>query len=132
MSAFTTMSPSRCTSTWPTPWVEGCAGPMLTTSSSTGSPSAESAGVRDSTWSVMPVLPSSDVVRALENPRVVVVLAQRMALEVRRQHDASQVRVAVEDDAEQVEDLALLPVRRGPQRAQRVDMQIVSHDLHLH
>ncbi len=46
-------------------------------------------------------------------------LAQRVALEVVAQHDAAQVGVALEDDAEQVVDLAL--ERRGarPERDDR-------------
>ena len=43
-------------------------------------------------------------------------LAQRVALEVVAQHDAAQVRVAVEHDAEQVVDLALERSGAGPER----------------
>ena len=37
-------------------------------------------------------------------------LAQRMALPGARQHDALQIRVTIEGDAEQIPDFALVPV----------------------
>ena len=43
-----------------------------------------------------------------------IVLAQRMALPVVGHHDAAQVGVAAEVNAEEVEDLALVEVGRGP------------------
>jgi hypothetical protein len=49
------------------------------------------------------------------------VLAERMADEAVVGEDAAQVRVAVEDDAEQVERLALEPVRHRPHVDQRSD-----------
>src|SRR3546814_11701971 len=54
------------------------------------------------------------------------VLAERMADEPVVGQDPAQVRMALEDDAEQVERLALEPVRAGPQVGDRGhDRQVV-------
>src|SRR5260370_5467830 len=50
-----------------------------------------------------------------------VVLAQGMPIPVFGHHDAAQVGVAAEVNAEQVEDLALVKVSRGPDRADAVE-----------
>ena len=55
-----------------------------------------------------------------------VVLAQRMPHELRVHQDAAQIGVAVEDDAEHVERLALEPVGAGPHADERVDLGAVA------
>ena len=60
------------------------------------------------------------------------VLAERMADETVVGEDAAQVRVAFEDDAVQVERLALEPVGRAPQAGQRIHhRQVVVGREHL-
>ena len=62
-----------------------------------------------------------------------VVLAQRMALELRVHEDAAQIRMPVEADAEHVEDLALAPVRGLPDAAASAMRPASSSgDRHLH
>src|SRR5512139_1040910 len=118
-----TSSPSRVTTRRSTPWVLGCCGPMLTTTSlkarpSTSEPSPRavassmrrrasftaSSGSGVSNWSYMRV-----VLREVH-----VVFAQRVTDEVVLEQDATQVGVADEPDADHVPGLALVPVRRRP------------------
>src|SRR4051794_40611086 len=54
-----------------------------------------------------------------------VVLPQRMPIPVVRHHDALQVGVATEGDPEEVEDLALRPVRARVEARDRIDPGIV-------
>src|SRR6187399_3402893 len=58
------------------------------------------------------------VVAHLDRSRDREVLAERMADETVVGEDAAQVEVAVEDDAEEVERLALEPVGRAPDLAE--------------
>src|SRR3954468_17053034 len=110
---LTTTSPSSSSSTRSTPWVLGCCGPMLM-------------------WSVLLMRGASSVIGLasklvaaagavrLTGHREIhrlaadrVVAPQRMAVPPVRHHDPGQVRVTVELDAEQVVDLALVPVGAG-------------------
>src|SRR3989442_15810361 len=59
------------------------------------------------------------------------VLAQRMPRPVLRHEDAAEVGVALEDDAEEVEALALLPVGVAPQPGNRGDDRIVTRRVDL-
>jgi len=54
-----------------------------------------------------------------------------MALPVVRQQDATQVRMAVKDHAEQIERLALVPVCRTPNAGDALDMRVFLVQQHL-
>src|SRR4051794_5188902 len=96
---LTTTSPSRVSSRRRTPWVDGCCGPILTVRSS-----------RLSVASIMRVhLASHGEIHRLAAERLGA--PQRMTFPVVGQHDARKVRVPLEADAEEVIDLALVPVR---------------------
>src|SRR3569832_1393994 len=114
-TALTMISPSTVSPTRSTPCVDGCCGPRLM-----------------NIWSVLS-LPTvslsgwtgaSFIIAVLD---VGVVLAQGMALQEVGGQDLGQVRMALVGHAEQVEDLALLPVggleeprqRRGRRRVAR-------------
>src|SRR6266516_6961307 len=105
----TTYSPSSSRTSRSTPWVEGCCGPMLMimVSSRTG-------------WTLIPPSHPSLVgwrdERALVlrgDPGQRVVLPQGMADPSLGHLDPAEVRMPVEHHAEEVEDLPLVPVRRG-------------------
>src|SRR5438067_7517210 len=125
-----TVSPSSSSTSRSTPWVEGCCGPMLMIIVSS------LRGTRVVIWSRTVVGPGGRVL--MRTPRrggasrrqplvdrrhadvglvrradaaERVVLAERMALPVLRHDDPAEIRVAVERDAEEVEDLPFLPVR---------------------
>src|SRR3981081_3530310 len=49
-----------------------------------------------------------------------------MPIPVLRHHDAAQVGMAAKVNAEQVEDLALVKVRRGPDRGDAVECRIAA------
>src|SRR4051812_14681602 len=76
------------------------------------------------------------VVLALADPAQRVVLAQRVAAVAVPREDPSQVRVADEEDAEHVVDLALHPFRAGPDTADAVELQprvaLLDRDLVAH
>src|SRR5262249_33295318 len=57
--------------------------------------------------------------------------AQWMALPCRRHQDAPQMRMAVEDDAEHVPHLALVPVGRGPDAGDGVQRRALVRERHL-
>src|SRR5712691_9963938 len=107
-------SPSRTSSNRSTPWVEGCCGPMLTVSSSRPSSLAEDSAEGAST-SVTPVDPPGhrevDGFRA-EGLRA----AEGVAAPVVGHHDSPQIGVALKLDAEEVEQLALVPIGAGHER----------------
>src|SRR5919204_1703007 len=134
--ASSIISPSRVTSTRSTPWVAGCWGPTLRVMSWVRS--ARSAlsrrmmptPVPSAAWKAAPPPLSSSLVTALL-PRLLgprpglglpgqqgELLAQREALELLRQQQLGQVRVAVEDHPEQLGGLALVPVGARPQVVQ--------------
>src|SRR5438093_2350423 len=60
-----------------------------------------------------------------------IVLAQRIALPVLRHQQPSRIGVSVEDDAEEIPDFALEPVRSGPDTAYRRDVRVAAGDLDL-
>src|SRR5262245_61684583 len=102
-----TFSPSSFKITRSTPCVEGCCGPMLRTNS------VESRNV----VSGMYLLTALDV-QILPYPAIVllnqaVFLAQREAFPLLGEENSAHVGVALELDAEHVEDLAFQPVRGG-------------------
>src|SRR5262245_26050599 len=99
----TTVSPSSVSSSRSTPWVEGCWGPML-----------------------ISIISVRNTVDLLPQPHVLLgeafqrqFLAQRVPAPLVGQEDAAQVGMPVEDDAEEVEDLALVPVGRLVDRHRR-------------
>src|SRR5271155_5253353 len=55
-----------------------------------------------------------------------IILAQRVSFPLVRHHDAAQIRVRREAHAEEVEDLALIKIRRRPYRSDAVDHWIVA------
>src|SRR5215208_7498156 len=66
---------------------------------------------------------SSQAVRLVAAQREV--FAERVPLPVVGQEDAAQVWVSVEDDAEHVEGLALVPVGRAPDGRHRRDVRVL-------
>src|ERR1039458_3001509 len=94
-----------------TPCVDGCCGPMLSTSS------VESKNVASG---ILGSLSAFDA-QVLPNPALVllnnrIILSQRVALPLFGHEDAAHVRVPGELDAEHIEHLAFQPV--GRQRAE--------------
>src|SRR5713101_5977788 len=104
---WTTTSPSRSSSSRSTPCVDGCWGPMLTVSSSRFSVGGLVAAIHP---------PRDGEVDGLCAKRFRA--SQRVALPVVWQHDPCQIRVTFELDAEQVEQLTLVPVRASDDRRQ--------------
>src|SRR3954451_18836986 len=156
--ALVTVSPSRSMTSRSTPCVDGCCGPMLTTSRSDWCGSAPRVAshsppvtvyTRPSVVSREPAYGSDVVVMAgpsspVGAPRVRrrdrgalvldrdaaerVVLALRVTVPVVGHEDPGERRVAVEDDAEHVERLALLPVRRRIDAGHRGDVRVLGGD----
>src|SRR6266498_3113220 len=60
-----------------------------------------------------------------------VVLAQRVSYPIFRQHDASQIAVALKNDTEQIVNLALEPVRDLPHAFDRSDFWIGARQIDL-
>src|ERR1017187_6459951 len=106
-SVPSTFSPSSLRMTRNTPWVEGCCGPILSTSS------VESRNVASG---ILRSLAAFDIQVFLHPPVVLlkdtVVFTQRVTLPLFGQQNAPHVRVAVELDAVHVEHLALQPIGR--------------------
>src|SRR5919109_3034794 len=153
--ASSIISPSSVTITRSPPWVAGCWGPTFSvmswvrSSRSALSRTMMPTPVPSAAWKAAPPLLSSSVAMALL-PRLLgprpglglpgqqgELLAQREALELLRQQQLGQVRVAVEADPEQLGGLALVPVGAGPQvvdagelpavpRHQRPHLQVVA------
>src|SRR5262252_2929620 len=100
-----TFSPSSLRMTRSTPCVDGCCGPMFSTSS------VESKKVASGIGRLLAALDS----QVLLNPAIVllndgVVFPQRMPLPLFRQQHAAHVGMALELDAEHVEHFAFQPV----------------------
>src|SRR2546428_5032031 len=136
MASFIT-SPSARTTKRSTPWVEGCCGPMLRVMSSVARPPSRVSRCTSTSNPARPIS-ASRLQQALPRGRDTVVLlgldevlAQRMPRPVLRHEDAAEVGVALEDDAEEVEDLALLPVGVAPQAGERGDDRIVARRVDL-
>src|SRR5574341_1805260 len=100
----TTFSPSISRIRRSTPCVEGCCGPMFRIITPSCVVSRTGVGVR---WDMSAV--------ALDG----IILAQRVALQVLGHEQAAQVGMSLEAHAEQVKDLALEEVGRGPHRGDR-------------
>src|SRR5271155_2659846 len=123
-TTFNTVSPSISTTRRKTPWVDGCCGPMLTTMVVSPDPSTTCGSSSDA-------VETNSVIgrtRCLSLPVALhrIIFAQRMTFPLIRHHDAAQVRVPREAHAEEVEDLALIEVRRRPDRSNAVDHRIVA------
>src|SRR5687768_14883620 len=106
---LSTVSPSSSMSRRSTPWVEGCCGPMFRIMV------PESVRVSESMTMLSALLTTAHGTVELDrlfSEREV--FAQRVSFPVVGHQDAAQVGVAVEADAEHVVDLALGPVRGGP------------------
>src|SRR5438067_13823645 len=110
---LTTTSPSSSNSKRSTPWVDGCCAPMLTVSSSRFS-------LRGLIAAIDP--PRDGEVDGLGAERLGA--PQGVALPIIWQHDSSQIGVAVELDAQQVDQLALVPVGAGDDRGQAVRLAV--------
>src|ERR1019366_5482598 len=125
---LTMVSPSNSSSRRSTPCVEGCCGPMfrdrlrgfaLMASSATPS------GMVGVTVSLTFVPVSNPVARDA------VILAQRMPFPIVRQHDAAQIRMVPEPDAEQIERFPLEPVRAAPHFRHGIDLRIAARQAAL-
>src|ERR1044072_9044904 len=106
-SVPSTFSPSSFRITRSTPWVDGCCGPILSTSS------VESRKVD----SGIPRSLTAFDVQVLLNPSYIlrqnrIILAQRVSYPLFGQKDAAHIRMPGEFDSEHVEHFALEPVRR--------------------
>src|SRR6266567_565777 len=131
-----TYSPSSSSTIRSTPWVDGCCGPMLMIMVSSRivlSPVAPSR-----VTAIVPTSQASLVGRRDERAVVLgpdagerVVLPQREGLPSVGQLDPPEVRMPVEDDAEEVEDLALVPVRRGEECGDAGHTGVVSREADL-
>src|SRR5436309_9019131 len=131
-------SPSARTTKRSTPCVEGCCGPMLRVMSSVERPPSACGRCTSTSNPARPIGSLRRLQQALTRGRDAVVLlgldevlAQRVSRPVLRHEDAAEVGVALEDDAEEVEDLALLPVGVAPQAGHRGDDRIVARRVDL-
>src|SRR5688572_17930232 len=110
-------SPSMVRPTRSTPWVDGCCGPRLM-----------------NIWSVLSCFSGRTSGAALVIEAVLdvdVVLAQRVPDQEVRGEDLRQVGVPVELDAQEVEQLALLPVGALEESGQAGDAGVVARQLAL-
>src|SRR4051812_21764602 len=115
-SASFMISPSARTTKRSTPCVEGCCGPMLSVMSSVARPPFTSR-VTSTSNPESPAIRPSGLQQAFPRRRDAVVhlrldevLAERMSRPVLRHEEPAQVGMALEDDAEQVVHLSLLPL----------------------
>src|ERR1017187_4678999 len=106
-SAPRTFSPSSLRMTRSTPWVDGCCGPILRTSSVESRKVASGILVSLTAFDTQVFLHPAIVL--LDNS---VILTQRVALPLLGKQDAAHVRMARELDAEHVEYFALQPICR--------------------
>src|SRR5262245_25641391 len=108
-----------------TPWVLGCCGPMLSSISC----------VCSVAMAPLVPLPLEVVVPGVVDAAVVrredVVLAQRVPLPVLREQQAAEIGMAVEADAEEIEGLALEPVRPAPDRGHGLRRRLRLRHFHL-
>src|SRR2546428_2767123 len=136
MASFIT-SPSARTTKRSTPCVEGCCGPMLRVMSSVARPPSRVSRCTSTSNPARPIS-ASRLQQALPRGRDAVVLlgldevlAQRMPRPVLRHEDAAEVGGALEDDAEEVADLALLPGGVAAPAGKRGDDRIVARPVDL-
>src|SRR6476661_11250390 len=114
-TALTTSSPSRRRSRRSTPCVDGCCGPIdsvISDSSDWSSTSTVPGSLSITVLISSEKLTSIHAVRLVASQRVI--LSQRVPVEIRRQQYAAQIGMAIENDAEQIECLTLVPVGRLP------------------
>src|SRR5436190_2487895 len=119
--AFTTTSPSSHSFTRKTPCVEGCCGPKFITMRSP-SGSSVSRRKRGACGGALLTLPP-------RRPRRIdgAILAERMPRIVLGHHDAAEIGMAGEAHSDEIELLALLPVRRREEIAERRDVHADGH-----
>src|SRR5690242_8727859 len=124
-SASFMISPSARTTKRSTPWVEGCCGPLVGVMSSVGGPPLACRVTSTSNPDSPAIIRSraSGLQQAFPRRRDAVVLlrldevlAQGMSRPVLRHEQATQVRMALEHDAEEIVRLALLPLGVAPHR----------------
>src|ERR1035437_1687360 len=138
----TIASPSISSTRRSTPCVDGCCGPMLSTIECSPMPPVPWLCASAMTSSIPGMIKSGAATGAMEpafasnlEPRTLnplylsvafdgIVLAQRMAFPVFRHHDPREARMAGKVDAEEVEYFALVKVRRGPDRGDRIDGEV--------
>src|SRR5262245_26751564 len=131
-------SPSARTTKRSTPCVDGCCGPMLSVMSSVARPPP---GVSRWTSTSKPASPISSPSALQEafarrGDAVVLlgldeVLPERVPRPVLRHEDAAEVRMALEADAEEVEDLALFPFRVCPHAGEAREHGVVARRIGL-
>src|SRR5947199_10649585 len=112
-------SPSARTTKRSTPCVEGCCGPMLRVMSSVESPPSACGRCTSTSKPVRPILRRLQEAFARGRDAVVLlgldeVLAQRVARPVLRHEDAAEIGMPLEGHAQEIEDLALLPLGVAP------------------
>src|SRR5947209_2387738 len=127
-------SPSVRSTRRSTPCVLGCCGPMLTSISSVRTSNSTTVGSRvggvamainfprsliSNLQSAIYNLQSSPSSNPMVLQRELVILPQRVADPIFGEQDAVQVRMADEQNAAQVVNLALVPVRGFPERCDR-------------
>src|SRR5450631_950652 len=127
-------SPSISSTRRRTPWVDGCCGPMLSTIVWSLVPALPCVFALAMTSSMPGVIMSGAAMGAMRVPLSDaaglsvafdgIVLAQRMTFPVIGHHDARKAGMAGEVDAEQVEDLALVKVRRWPDGSDGIKSEI--------
>src|SRR5262245_11073490 len=128
--ALTTVSPSSSSTTRSTPWVEGCCGPMLRVMVSVRTVpdllGLEPGEIGRGNGATGRVVGERHFLVAERG-----VLAQRPALPVVGQQNAGEIGMAVEDDAVEIEGLALVPVRGRPHAGHGRQVQVALVELDL-
>src|SRR5277367_4710075 len=114
--ALTMFSPSSSSKTRNTPWVDGCCGPMLRTIVF-AVPIAVSTVVIDLTYGLTFKKRANTLPLTLHRK----IAAQWSPFELVGQKNATQVRVALETNREQIENLAFQPVGAPPDGHERID-----------
>src|ERR1700692_704498 len=104
-SALTIFSPSSSRRIRNTPCVDGCCGPMLRTMVC-----SRPVAVCTVVMAQVGSSPNYKSARALHG----IILAERVAFPIFREQQAAQVGVPFKPNAEEVEDLAFVPIRRRP------------------
>src|SRR5664280_2577498 len=135
-----TSSPSSVTTRRSTPCVDGCWGPMLTTTSLKARPSTSEPSPRAVASSMRRsaslTASSGSGVSNCSNMRMVldevdVVLAQRVTDEIVLEQDAAQVGMPEVLDPDHVPGLALVPVGGRPDAGHGVDLGLGTWQLHV-
>src|SRR6202795_981501 len=114
-SALTIISPSSSRSTRNTPCVDGCCGPMLRTMACSGP-----VAVCTVVMAQVRTSPNQKSTRALHG----IILAEQIAFPIVREQHAPQIGVPFKPYAQEVENLAFMPIRRRPNRYDGLDDRI--------